>query len=413
LLSSFEQLLSKYAEITVHIGLGLRPGQRLMIRAPIEAAPFVRLVAASAYQAGCRYVEVQWSDEQLDLIRFQHAPRDSFDEFPAYRTNGRLEYARNGDASLAVYAENPDLLKDQDPQLIATAMRTYRKHNKPIMELLQRGAFNWCVVSIPIPSWSSKVFPSLPAHEAQAKLWEAIFKVCRLEDADPVESWKGHLSDLSARSQYLTNRQYSALHIKGPGTDLTIGLPPGHIWVSGQAKDVNGITFLPNIPTEETFTTPHKDRVNGMVTATMPLSYAGSLIEEFSLTFENGVVTNYQAKTGEHLLGTLLETDEGARRLGEIALVPHSSPISQSGILFYNTLFDENAASHLALGSAYREALEQGIEMSDDEFTAAGGNDSQVHQDFMIGSNEIDIFGIYKDGSHETIMKQGEWAFTI
>jgi aminopeptidase len=410
---SFEHMLAKYAELTVHVGLGIRPGQRLIIRAPIEAAPFVRLVSTCAYKAGCRYVDVQWFDDSIELIRYQHAPRDSFEEYPVYRTNGRLEYARNGDASLSVYAEDPDLLKDQDPELIATAMRTARKHGKPILELLQRNAYNWCVVSIPIPSWSSKVFPDIPPQEAEAKLWEAIYKVCRLDTPDPVASWKSHITELSARSHFLTNRQYHALKIKGPGTDLTIGLPTDHIWISGQDKDVNGTVFTPNLPTEETATTPHKDKVDGFVSATKPLSYAGSLIEGFSLTFERGVVTNFQAKKGERLLGTLLETDEGARRLGEVALVPNSSPISQLGILFYNVLFDENAACHLALGSAYRSALKQGVDMSNEEFFAAGGNDSQIHEDFMVGSNEIDIDGIYENGLHEAIMRQGEWAFSI
>jgi len=292
-------------------------------------------------------------------------------------------------------------------------MRTASKHTKPVMELLQRSAFNWCVVSIPVPGWSSRVFPSIPPQEAEAKLWEAIFNVCRLDTHDPVASWKSHLTELSVRSHYLTNRQYHAIQIKGPGTDLTIGLPAGHLWLSAQDIDANGITYLANIPTEEIATTPHKDKVNGVVSATMPLSYAGSLIEGFSLTFEGGVVTNYHAKKGEHLLGRLLETDDGARRLGEVALVPYSSPISQLGILFYNTLFDENAACHLALGSAYRSSLSQGVNMSNEEFTAAGGNDSQIHVDFMVGSNEIDIDGIYEDGSQEAIMRQGEWAFSI
>ena len=406
-----EQLLQKYAELTVHVGLNLQPGQRLLVRAPVETAPFVRLVAANAYKAGARYVDVQWSDELVTKARFEYAPRDSFEEYPVYLAEGRQEYARSGDASLAVYAEDPDLLKDADQELVAIAVKTNSTHNKPFLNLLTRNQFNWSLVSIPIPSWAAKVFPDLPAEERLARLWKVIFKVCRVDLEDPVEAWRQHLSELSARCETLNRQRFTTLHYTGPGTDLTIGLPHGHMWKSGSTTSAGGIAYVANMPTEEVFTLPHRERVDGTVSSTLPLSYTGTLIEDFQLTFEQGRVVNFQAARGETALAKLLETDEGARRLGEVALVPHSSPVAQSGVLFYNTLFDENASSHLALGKAYQDCMEGGESMPDEDFAAAGGNDSLSHVDFMVGSDQLDIDGILADGTRQPVMRGGEWAF--
>ena len=406
-----ELMLEKYAELTVHVGLNLHPGQRLLVRAPVETAPFVRLVVASAYKAGARYVDVQWSDDLVSKARYQYAPRDSFEEYPVYLADGRQEYARSGDASLAIYAEDPDLLKDADQELVAIAVKTNQNHNKPFMDMLVRNQFNWSLVSIPIPSWAAKVFPDLPAEERLASLWKVIFKVCRVDLEDPVEAWRQHLSELSARCEALNRQRFTNLHYTGPGTDLTIGLPDGHRWLSGSSTSAGGITYVANMPTEEVFTLPHKDRLDGFVSSTLPLSYAGTLIEDFQLTFEEGRVVNFQAARGETALAKLLETDEGARRLGEVALVPHSSPVAQSGVLFYNTLFDENASSHLALGKAYQDSLDGGKSMSDDDFAAAGGNESLTHVDFMVGSDQLDIDGILADGARLPVMRGGEWAF--
>lgn len=413
MLDNFDQTLEKYAEVIIRVGLNLRAGQRLMLLAPIETAPLVRRVAAQAYENGARLVDVIWGDELITLTRYQHAPRDSFEEFPLWRVKAMEEVIDAGGAYVQFYAEDPDLLKDQDPALVSTAQKTSMKHMMPILSRVMHNAVNWLVVSLPVPSWAAKVFPDLPADEQMSRLWEAIFKVCRLDRPDPLVDWQQHVAGLEARSSYLTRKQYAALHYTGGGTNLTVGLPAGHLWKGGELVSERGIAFVPNIPTEEVFTLPHKDRVDGVVCSTRPLSYNGVLIENFNLTFKEGKVVDFKAEKGEDTLRELLNTDDGARRLGEVALVPHSSPISQSGILFYNTLFDENAASHFALGRAYAFTLEGGEAMPEEAFGAAGGNFSLAHVDFMIGSSEINVDGILADGTVEPLMRSGEWAFEV
>jgi aminopeptidase len=407
----FDQLLEKYAALAVKVGVNLQPGQRLLARAPIEAAPLVRLITESAYQAGARLVEVFWHDDALTLTRFQYAPRDSFEEFAVWRTDALAAHAKNGDAFLSVSGADPDLLKGQNPDHIALVQKTARTHMAEYYSYIMRNAVNWSIVSMPVPAWAAKIFPDASPEAQVSQLWETIFQVCRIKQPDPVAAWQQHIQDLSARSAYLNRKQYTALKLTAPGTDLTIGLPRGHIWKSAQGTSEAGIQFTPNLPTEEVFTLPHKDRAEGTVTASKPLNYGGTLLENFSLTFEKGRVVKATAGQGEAVLQGLLETDEGARRLGEVALVPHSSPISQANILFYNTLFDENAASHIALGRAYKFTLDGGAAMDDDEFGAAGGNYSLTHVDFMIGSAQMDVDGLYEDGSSEAVMRKGEWAF--
>jgi aminopeptidase len=380
---SFEEKLQNYAEMAVKIGVGLQAGQRLMVRAPIESAPLVRLIVASAYKAGARLVDVLWTDDTIILARFNYAPRDSFEEYPTWQADALAQMANAGDAVLSIYATDPDLLKDQDPDLVA----------------------------LPIASWAAKIFPDSPPDEQISKLWEAIFKVCRLDQPDPVAAWEGHVAELSARKDYLNAKAYTALKYTAPGTDFTLGLPDHHIWHGAQSQTPTGITFIANIPTEEVFTMPHKDRADGIVSSSKPLSYGGVLIEDFNLTFAGGRVVKVTAKKGKAVLQKLIETDEGSARLGEVALVPHSSPISQSGLLFFNSLFDENASNHLAIGRAYRFCIAGGAGMSDEEFAAAGGNDSLAHVDFMIGSAEMDVDGLTHDGIAEPIMRAGEWAF--
>lgn len=409
----FEKTLDQYAALIVQIGLNLQAGQHLVVSAPIQAAPLVRAITAHAYQAGARLAHVFWGDEELTRLRFKHAPRDSFAEFPTWRVQAMEELLRSGAALVSIYAEDPDLLKGQDPELINTMMTTSFKHGKSLGELVSRNTTNWCVVSMPIPTWAGRIFPDLPPAEQEARLWEAIFDVCRLNQPDPITAWRSHMAELIARSAYLNNRQYAALKFSGPGTDLTVGLPQGHRWVSGQSTSTSGITYIPNMPTEEIFTLPHKDRVDGVVHSSKPLSYAGTLIEDFSLTFAAGRVTGVQAAQGESVLRDLIATDEGAARLGEVALVPHGSPISASGMLFFNTLFDENAASHLAVGRAYAATLQGGEEMEEEAFAAAGGNQSLVHVDFMIGSGDLDVDGLLADGTAEPVMRKGEWAFSV
>lgn len=409
----FEQNLQKYAELTVRVGLNLQPGQRLVIWAGLEAAPFVRLIATRAYQMGCRLVDVLWDDDPLTLIRFQHAPRDSFEEFPAWVFPAVTEYLKRGDAFLGIAGDDPDLLAGQDPELIGVYQRTVAKQREAYGELISQNATNWAVVACAVPSWAARVFSAETPENQVARLWDAIFDVCRVKQADPVAAWRQHLQGLAARSQYLNARQYRGLQYRGPGTDLFIGLPDRHHWVSGGLASKAGIPFVANLPTEETFTLPHKDQTHGIVTATKPLSYLGALIEDFSLTFENGHAVNARAAKGEEVLKQMIAVDEGAARLGEVALVPHHSPISQSGLRFQNTLFDENAASHIALGRGYQFTLHEGTTLSEEDFAARGGNISNIHVDFMIGSDKIDIDGVLPDGMTEPVMRSGDWAFDV
>jgi aminopeptidase len=419
--SDFEQMLAKYAELTVKVGLNLQPGQRLLVKGDalvtngvsLHMAPLVQRIAAVAYQGAARLVDVIWGDEQLQLARFRHAPRDSFTEFPTWQANAALEYAQRGDAFLTILADNPDLLTDQDPELVATFQTTALKHTRPYRDYIMRDAINWTVIAGSTPDWAARVFPDLPPPVAESKLWEAIFEMCRLNHADPVAAWQTHLGRLAARSDYLNCKRYAALKFTAPGTDLTVGLPAGHIWKGGHSTSQSGIAFTANMPTEEIFTLPHKDKTEGVVAASMPLSHGGALIENFSLTFAQGQVVRASADKGEAILCKMLETDAGAGRLGEVALVPHSSPISQSGLLFYNSLIDENAASHIALGRAYRFSLQGGQALSDAEFAALGGNYSLTHVDFMIGSAHMYVDGLQEDGAVEPITRNGEWAFEV
>ena len=411
---TFEEKLEKYAELIVHVGLNIQPGQRLVIRrAPHEAAPLVHLIAASAYKAGARFVDVWWRDEALELTRFKHAPRDSFAEYPTWQSDGLLQAVKRGDAILSFSVDDPDLLKDQDPKLVSLALRTRAKYMLPATNYIMRDAINWLVVAMPTPAWATKIFPDCPLEEGITALWETIFRMCRLDQADPIAAWQKHIQELQDRSAYLNNKQYAALKYTGPGTDFILGLPKGHIWKGAQSVSEAGVTFTANLPTEEVFTLPHKDQADGVVTASRPLNHEGMLIENFSLTFDKGRVVDARAERGEATLKEIIATDEGAARLGEVALVPYASPISQSGLLFYNTLFDENAASHLALGRAYRFTLQGGTTMSEEEFAVAGGNYSLKHVDFMIGSAHTDVDGITSDGKLEPVMRKGEWAFEV
>jgi aminopeptidase len=406
----FDQKLNRYADIIVRVGLNLQPGQWLFVNAPLLAAPLVYQIAAIAYQIGCRYVDMLWRDEELDLVRFQHALRDSFTEYPVYRAEGIIQHLQEGGAYLSITGEDPDLLKDADAELITTARKTAMTHLKPVYDMLDRNAFNWSVVGYPTLPWARAIFPQASAEESVERLWESIFRVCRLDQPDPVAAWRAHIDDLQARAAYLTRKQYRALKYTAPGTDLTIGLAQQHVWHAGSGVTTSGIPFTANLPTEEVFTLPHRQRIDGVVRASMPLSYDGKLIEGFSLTFENGRVTQARAQRGEDILLKMLALDEGMSSLGEVALVPHSSPVSQAGILFYNTLLDENAACHIALGNGINYCTQDGENISDEEYTSRGGNSSLSHVDFMIGSAKMDIDGILPDGRREAVMRSGEWA---
>ncbi len=410
---TFEQMLQRYAEVIVKVGLNLQPGQRLLIVAFIGTEPLVRQITTCAYQADARFVDVIWRDQQLDLLRLQHAPRDSFREFPDWPATATLEYLDRGDAILQIFAEAPDLLSGQDPQLVATSSQAMMEKFGPVMGRISRNGTNWLVVPASVEGWAAKVFPHLPPSQQQTQLWEAIFEMCRLNCAGPVSAWQQHVAALQARCDYLNRKRYARLKYTAPGTDLTVGLPDGHVWSGGRLTSGNGITFIPNLPTEEVWTLPHRDRAEGTVRATKPLSYQGMVIEDFSFRLSQGRIIEVTATRGEAFLKNLIANVEGASRLGEVALVPHSSPISRSGVLYYNALIDENAASHIALGNAYRFSLQGGETMSSQEFAAAGGNESTEHLDFMVGCDELAVAGILADGTTEPIMRKGEWAFTL
>lgn len=412
-----QEMLRKYAEAIVKVGLNLRSGQRLIITnaaargVPPAGRELVHEVTKAAYAAGARHVEVIWGDEEMLRIRLQNAPADSFEEYPKHIVNAVLGMIKNGDALLSIYANDPDALKGLDPERVSAMQKVHLQNNQEISAYVSRNAVNWCVVAAACPTWAAKIFPDLAPEEAEAKLWKAIFETTRVIGSDPVAAWQEHIQNLVKRAKYMQVKKFSSLHYKGPGTDFTLGLPQGHRWIAARMPAENGVDFTANMPTEEIFTLPDRTRAEGTVAATFPLSYGGSLIEDFSLTFKDGRIVKVSAKKNEAILQKLVDTDEGSTRLGEVALVPASSPIATRGHLFYNTLFDENASCHIAIGRAYRFTLTGGEELTDEEFIAAGGNVSITHVDFMIGSPQIDIDGIREDGTREPVMHQGEWAF--
>jgi aminopeptidase len=370
-------------------------------------------VTKAAYAAGARFVDVIWGDEEMLRLRLQHAPADSFNEYPKWHINGIMDMIKNGDANLSIYANDPDAYDGLDSERVGAMQKSHLENWAPISAQVTRNAINWCVVASSSPAWAAKVFPDLNPKEAEEKLWQAIFEITRAIQPDPIAAWQEHIQSLKKRSNYMQAKNYSALNYQSPGTDFTLGLPRGHKWMSAQALAENGVVFTANMPTEEIFTLPDRYRADGVVTATFPLSHAGVLIEDFSLTFENGRIVKVHAKKNEAILQKLVDTDEGSAHLGEVALVPASSPIAKRGHLFYNTLFDENASCHIAIGRAYRFTLIGGEELTDEEFSAAGGNTSLNHVDFMIGSPEMDIDGIKEDGTREPVMRAGEWAFEM
>lgn len=413
----FEKSLQKYAETIVRVGLNLRAGQRLIINnastrgVPLHAAPLVRELARVAYQAGARYVDVIWNDEALLRSRIQYAPADSLHEYPDWQVQGLMNIVERGDALLTIRSNNPALLSDLDPERVGVIQKTHLEHFNPVSMAVTSNKINWCVVSAAGPAWAARVFPGLSPKQAEAKLWKAIFQITRVDQPDPVAAWETHVRNLLKRSAYMNEKKYDALKYSAPGTDLTVGLPQGHRWLSAREQAQNGIEFIANLPTEEVFTLPHREQVEGTVRATLPLSYGGALIEDFSLTIQGGHVVQAGAKKGQAILEKMVEADEGAGRFGEVALVPVSSPIARRGHLFYDTLIDENASSHLAVGRAYRICMQDAQDISDEEFMRRGGNVSMTHVDFMIGSDQMNIDGVRADGTLEPVMRKGEWAF--
>jgi aminopeptidase len=409
--------LARYADVVIRVALNLQPGQRLLVIGPLanggvalDAAPLVRAVAARAYEGGAPLVEVLWGDEAITMARFASAPAGSFGQFSGWLPQALADHVARGYALLSIHANDPDLLRDAPADRVSALQAATAHAVRPFRERIAANATNWAVVAAATPAWARRVFPDLPDPEAVAQVWRAIARLCRLDEDDPVDAWRTHLDALGERTAILNERRYTALRYRGPGTDLEVGLASGHVWHGGRSTSQNGISFAANVPTEEVFTMPDRARVNGVVRATKPLSYGGTLIEDFGLRFDGGRIVEICAGRGEAVLRDLVATDEGAARLGEVALVPHSSPVSQAGHLFYTTLFDENAASHLAIGNAYAFTLEGGDALSPEAFERAGGNRSVTHVDFMIGSGELDVDGVLADGTVEPVMRAGEWT---
>ena len=421
---TFDEKLDRLAEVAVKVGLGLAPGQEMLLTAPLDSLPLVRRITEHAYRAGALLVTTFFADDPSVLARYQYGPDASFDYAPLWLQDAIATAFRNGAARMAIAGANPALLAKQDPAKVSRANVAASKAAKPAMELITKHAINWTIVAAATPDWARLVFPNDPEPVAMAKLWEAIFKASRIDSADPVRQWQEHGAHLKTRVDLLNAKRFHSLRFYSGdpevsptdptidrATDLTVGLADDHLWAGGGTTAGNGLRCQPNIPTEECFTTPHRDRVHGHVQASKPLSHQGTLIENIRVRFENGRITEAHASAGENVLERLIATDPGASHLGEVALVPHSSPIAQSGLLFWNTLFDENAASHIALGQSYSTCLRSGGDkMSPTDLAQRGANESLIHVDWMIGSATMNVDGLDTNGNPEPLMRQGEWV---
>lgn len=405
------KLLEKYALLLVKTGINIQKDQTLVINSPIECASFTRIVSRIAYAEGAREVVVSWRDELSTKIKFVNAQDEVFLEYPEWQREFYLSNVRKGAAFLSIPASDPELMKDVNPQRLSTANKAASTAIKEYRDRLMSNKNVWCVASIPTISWAKKVFPELSEDEAMEKLWYSIFKTVRIDTENPVASWETHKTNLKKSVDFLNSNNFKYLQYKNSlGTNLKIELPENHIWLGGSDYTPEGIEFIANIPTEEVYTLPKKTGVNGTVVSSKPLNYNGNLIEKFSLTFKNGRVVDFKAENGYDILKSIIETDEGSYYLGEVALVPYDSPISNSNILFYNTLFDENASCHLALGKAYPVCIKNGENLSNEELVELEVNDSFVHEDFMVGTEDLQIIGITADGKEISVFENGNFA---
>ncbi|PPA69992.1 aminopeptidase [Jeotgalibacillus proteolyticus] len=405
------ELLNRYAELAVKVGVNIQKGQYLWIGAPLGTEDFVRKVVRKAYEAGAAAVHVQWQDEKITRLHYDLAPEEAFSYYPDWLVQAHDEIVEKRGAILQIEAEDPDLLKGISTERITTYSKVKAEKLDAFYEAIESDKISWSIVAVPSQKWADKVFPELPLDKRTEKLWETIFQTVRLYEQDPVCAWQKHMSKLEERAKVLTERNYAKLHYRGDGTDISVELPEDHLWLTGSSKNQKGHSFIANMPTEEVYTVPHRLGVNGVVSNTKPLAYEGNIIDGFTLTFKEGRVVDVKAETGQELLEKIIAMDEGACYLGEVALVPDQSPISMTGTLFFNTLFDENASNHFALGSCYPTCIKGGTEMNDLEREVHGLNDSVVHEDFMIGSSEMDIDGISQDGTIEPVFRKGNWAF--
>lgn len=402
--------LQKYAKLLIKKGINIQEGQVLVVRTPVEMFQFVRLIAEEAYKAGAKNVVVDYTDAQVSLSKFKLAPLEYFGETLQWKADGFAQMAREGAGFLSLVGTNPDLYKDVDAEKISLSQKTNSTANKEFMNLIMSNTAPWCVAAVPEPAWAKKVYPDLSEEEAVEKLWESIFVMTRVDREDPVLEWDNHIANIKDKCKKLNDYNFKTLHYTAEGTDLKVDLAINHIWIGAEEKDSRGTTFIANMPTEEIFTMPKRDGVNGYVSNTKPFNYSGNLIDGFKFTFENGKIIKAEAKVGEEVLNDLLDTDDGGRYLGEVALVPHDSPISNTNTIFYETLFDENASCHLAFGAAYPTNIKDGNSMTSEELLKNGANVSLIHYDFMIGSEKLNIDGITFDGKVIPIFRDGNWV---
>lgn len=415
-MTNYKEKLQQYAELLVKVGMNVQPKQPVFIRSSVETLELTHLIVEEAYHCGASDVRVVYSDPTLKRLKFENESVENFSnhEIKSYDVEARMDYVKRGAANLALISEDPDLMDGIDSQKLQAFQQQNARAFKGYMESVQKNQFPWVVAAFPSKAWAKRVYPELSVEEAYIKFIDEVFDIVRIDGNDPVENWRQHIANLSVYAQKLQQKNYHALHYVSEGTDLTVGLAKNHIWEDATSY-VNGKeqAFIANIPTEEVFTAPDRNRVDGYVTNKLPLSYNGTIIDQFKLMFKDGEIIDFSAEKGEAVLKDLINTDEGSRRLGEVALVPDDSPISNRNTIFYNTLFDENAACHLAIGSAYAFNIEGGTEMTVEEKIASGLNDSNVHVDFMIGSSDLTIYGIFEDGSKELVFENGNWASTF
>ena len=415
-MTNYKEKLQQYAELLVKVGMNVQPKQPVFIRSSVETLELTHLIVEEAYHCGASDVRVVYSDPTLKRLKFENESVEHFanHEIKSYDVEARMDYVKRGAANLALISEDPDLMDGIDSQKLQAFQQQNARAFKGYMESVQKNQFPWVVAAFPSKAWAKRVYPELSVEEAYIKFIDEVFDIVRIDGNDPVENWRQHIANLSVYAQKLQQKNYHALHYVSEGTDLTVGLAKNHIWEDATSY-VNGKeqAFIANIPTEEVFTAPDRNRVDGYVTNKLPLSYNGTIIDQFKLMFKDGEIIDFSAEKGEAVLKDLINTAEGSRTLGEVALVPDDSPISNRNTIFYNTLFDENAACHLAIGSAYAFNIQGGTEMTVEEKIASGLNDSNVHVDFMIGSSDLTIYGIFEDGSKELVFENGNWASTF
>lgn len=408
---TFEEKLAQYAKLAVQVGVNIQQGQYLLINTSTEALPFARLVVDEAYKAGAGRVHVNLTDPFVQRALFDNASEEELGQFPKWIATQRDELIERKGALMWIDADDPDLLTGVEPSKLASHEKASGKALANYRKAVMNDDIAWSIIAVPSPKWAAKIFPDVEKSKQVETLWDAIFKTVRIGESDAVEAWKEHIANLKERAKQLNEMALTKLHYKAPGTDLTIELPKGHIWQSGSSLTPQDTTFIANMPTEEVFTLPYKYGVNGYVSNTKPLAYRGNIIDGFKLTFKNGKVIDAVADTGEALLKELIQIDGGASYLGEVALVPHQSPISESNILYFNTLFDENASNHLALGEAYPTCFEGGRKLTTEQLEERGINRSLAHEDFMVGSEHMNIDGTLPNGETVAIFRNGNWAF--